>query len=197
MMTTSGRSSRVMRMPCSAVSAVPTTAICGSSRSKRTMLSRIISWSSMTTTRIPASSLIAIEHVAYTFEQNRLVERLLEQQEICSKDSFCLENGLGVAGHEEDSYVGPHLPHLVRDGRTLHFRHDHVGQKEIDGPNVGRRNLYRLSSARCGEDVVTVASEHPSRDFAQSVLIVDHKDRLGSRREDEVICVRIGLVDPG
>src|SRR6202035_4704288 len=58
---------------------------------------------------------------------------------------------------------------------------------EIDWPNVGRRDLYRLSTATCGDDGVPAASEHPSRDLAQCLLVIDDKDGLGSQRERGVI----------
>src|ERR1700722_7953271 len=98
----------------------------------------------MTTTRIIGCSLIPAGHLTYTLEQYRLVEGLLQEEEVRSKNILCLQHRLGVAGHEEDPYIGPHLSHLLCHGWTLHLRHDHIRQKEIDWRDTGRSELYGL-----------------------------------------------------
>jgi len=87
---------------------------------------------------------------------------------------------MSVTGHKKHSDVGSQLSYLFRDRWSVHRRHDHVGQDEVDLSNVRRRLLYRLSTAGCGEDGVAVASQYPLRNFALPFFVIDYEDRLCS-----------------
>src|SRR3984885_11842659 len=139
---------------------------------------------------------MAIEHGTYALKQDRLVEGLPQQQEVCSENIFCLQNWLSVTRHEQDPYIGPQLSHFFCDSWTLHFRHDHVCEHKMDRPIMARREFYRLSTARGSENRVTAATEHSSRDFTERLLVVDDQDRLSSEWE-LVVHASIGRVTHG
>src|SRR5581483_6335211 len=123
-----------------------------------------------------------VERFSYFPEQIGFRERLREQHHAFLERSLRAEDGLRVAGHEDDAHPGPQLSDLFCDLAPEHLWHDDVGEDEVDRAVVTRDGVDRLLPARRRDHRVAAAREQAARHLAQGLLVLDDEHRLAARR---------------
>src|SRR5690606_41382532 len=71
-----------------------------------------------------------------------------------SSDLVAGEGFLGIAGHEDETDVRILLAQLGQQGRSVHLRHDDIGDHQIDGAAELPVDLQRLGAGGGGVDLV-------------------------------------------
>src|SRR5262245_65307799 len=59
-------------------------------------------------------------------------ERLGQEVELLAVGQVLVEGVLGIARHKNDLDIGLALPELLHQRRSVHLRHDHVGDHDVD-----------------------------------------------------------------
>ena len=94
----------------------------------------------------PAPPLCSPHRLLHHGDQLPERERLGQEIELLVVGQALVEGVLGVAGYEDDLDLGVALLELLHQGRTVHLRHDHVGDDEINRSVATLELLQRLDA---------------------------------------------------
>src|SRR5579859_558254 len=114
--------------------------------------------------------------------EGKLLERegLGEEMDVGIVADALAKGILGVARDEDDLHVGSGLAHLLDQGWTVHARHHHVGDDEMDRFRLGLDDLQRRLAALRLEHGVALVPERPGAEQADRILVLDQQDGAGA-----------------
>src|SRR5215471_4368169 len=149
---------------------------------------------SQSVARAHAAGCVSLEH-RRSSHQSFLhgVDQLLERKGLWQKCGLfaiswhvLLECVLGVAGNENDLQARIATAQFSQQRRSVHFRHDHVGDNQIYFAIRFLQHFDSLDTVAGFENGVAARSEPARVELTQALLILDQKDCALSSEVDAV-----------
>ena len=126
----------------------------------------------------------AVQHFANDRQQFARPERLHDGPALGDPvvAVFADDRIVGIAGHQDDGYIGTRGCQKFSKLRSTELRHDHVAQDKVDAAALALNEPARFVAVGSGQDGVPASLERRRSRAQDGVVVFDNQDGFASQR---------------